>query len=75
MSKLEKTKALIDFIKAVIIALLVGLFGMMSYLVVNLEKITSNQAIMTTVGIIIDLIILAVFTRVILKKINELEKL
>ena len=60
MSRLEKTKALIDFIKSIILALLVGLFGMASYLVINIEKINATQAIITTCGIIIDFVVLLI---------------
>lgn len=75
MSKLEKTKALIDFLKTIIITLMVGLFGMISYLVVNIEKIVLVQAILTTVGILVNMLILGILIRISLKKINELENL
>ncbi len=75
MSKLEKIKTLIDFLKTIIITLIVGLFGMISFLVVNIEKITSIQATLTLTGVIFDLLILVLMIKFTLKKINDLERL
>jgi len=75
MSELEKTKVFIDFLKVIIVTLIVGLFSMISYLVVNIENITSFQASITTTGIILDLLGLLILIKIIIKKINELEKL
>jgi len=43
MSKLEKIKTQIDFLKSILFTLIVSLFGMASYLVVNIENISILQ--------------------------------
>jgi hypothetical protein len=75
MSKLDKTKVYIDFLKSIIITLFVGLFGMASYLVINIETISSLQAIITTIGIVLDIMVLLVLVKITIKKINALEEL
>lgn len=75
MSKLEKTKALIDYLKAITIALLIGLFGMISYLVVNIEKLVFIQILLTAIGIFTNMIMLSILIKISIKKINELEDL
>ena len=75
MSKLEKTKALIDYLKAITIALLIGLFGMISYLVVNIENLVFIQILLTAIGIFTNMIMLSILIKISIKKINELEDL
>jgi len=75
MSKLEKIKTQIDFLKSILFTLVVSLFGMLSYIVVNLEKISFGQAIITIIGIVIDIILLFIAIKYTLKKIDELEDL
>jgi len=75
MSKLEKTKVFIDFLKSIIIALIVGLFGMFSYLVINIENINTAQILITATGIILNILVLVSLIRIVFKKINELEDL
>jgi len=75
MSKLEKIKTQIDFLKSILFTLVVSLFGMLSYIVVNLEKISFGQAIITIIGIVVDLILLFIAIKYTLRKIDELEGL
>jgi len=75
MSKLEKIKTQIDFLKSILFTLIVSLFGMASYLVVNIENISILQIIITIIGIVVDLILLFVAIKYTLKKIDELEDL
>lgn len=75
MSKLDKTKTIIDLLKSIIITLIVGLFGMISYVFINIDILTLKQIILIGVAIVFDIIVLTYLTNLIVKKINELEEL
>lgn len=75
MSKLDKTKTIIDLLKSIIITLIVGLFGMASYGFINIEKLGSTQLIIIGIAILSDIIILTIVGKIIIKKINDLEEL
>jgi len=48
---------------------------MASYLVVNIEKINIAQTWITSIGIILNMLVLVSLFKIALKKINELEEL
>jgi hypothetical protein len=75
LSKLDKAKTIIDLLKSIIITLLVGLFGMVSYVFINIDGLTFKQIILIAVAVVSDIIVLAYLTNLIVKKINELEEL
>jgi len=75
MSKLEKTKAFIDVLKPIIVTFIIGLFGMFSYVVINIEVIDTTQFAIIIYGIFFNILILSILIRIIFKKINELENL
>ena len=75
MSKLDKTKTIIDLLKSIIITLLVVLFGMVSYSFINIDKLSTLQLIIIGVAIISNIIVLSIIGKVIIRKVNELEEL
>ena len=75
MSKLDKTKKIIDLLKSIIITLLVVLFGMVSYSFINIDKLSTLQLIIIGVAIIFNIIVLSIIGKVIIRKVNELEEL
>lgn len=75
MSKLDKTKTIIDLLKSIIITLIVGLFGMASYGFININKLEYIQLVIIGIAIISDIIILAIVGKIIIRKINDLEEL
>lgn len=72
MSKIDKIKAMISYLEKILITFILGLFGMLSYLIVNLYKLTLLQSSITIFGILIVLVILFFLIRYSLKKFNEL---
>lgn len=75
MSKLDKTKTIIDLLKSIIITLLVVLFGMVSYSFINIDKLSMLQLIIIVVAIIFNVIVLSMIGKVIIRKVNRLEEL
>lgn len=75
MSKIDKNKTYIDLLKSVLVTLLVALFGMASYLFLNFDNLSFMKSLVVLVAIVTDCIILGFGTKVIIKKINELEDL
>ncbi|ASM38265.1 hypothetical protein CSPARA_0678 [Campylobacter sputorum bv. paraureolyticus LMG 11764] len=70
-----KIKFYIDLLKSVLVTLLVALFGMASYLFLNFDNLSFMKSLVVLVVIVTDCIILGFGTKVIIKKINELEDL
>jgi hypothetical protein len=75
MSKLDKKKTIIDFLKSIIITLIVGLFGMISYVFINVDVLTIKQLILITLAIVFDIIALSLIVKAIVTQINDLEDL
>lgn len=74
MGKLEKVKTIIDLLKSLIITLIVGLFGMVSYGFININHLNTLQWLFITLAIIFDIVILIAVSKII-RKVNELEDL
>lgn len=75
MSKKEKNKVILDFIKTALFALLTALFGIFAFLVVNIEKIILVQAIASAVGILIIAGCAYYLFKYLLKLLKELEEM
>ncbi|KPH51813.1 hypothetical protein [Helicobacter pullorum] len=74
MSQKEKIKALIDFYKAIIVAFMTALFGVLSYTFINYKNYTIHDTIIILLCIFGLLSTLIVLVKLFLKEINKLEK-
>lgn len=73
--KLEAIKMLIDMIKNALMALIVAIFGMASYLFVNIEKLTNLRILLVIASILLIGIIVIFCVTMLFKKIKEVEEL
>ncbi len=74
MSRKERIKTALDLLKSLLMTFLVGLFGITGYTFVHFEELTKTKVgliILTLIGVIFSI---AVITKWILKKLDELEK-
>ena len=72
MSKVEKCKAMLDYLKTFLVTLLVGLFGMVSYLFLHFDSLSGWQIFFMICGVVLDCVAIGFGFRVALKKMNEL---
>jgi hypothetical protein len=75
MSKLEKTKTILDYLKSILLTFIVGLFGIASYTFIHIDTLSIAQMVIIGVTAILDIIILTILVKFIIKKLDELEKL
>jgi hypothetical protein len=75
MSKLDKTKTIIDVLKTIAITLLVALFGMLSYAFIHSHTLDKSHFIGLGIAIIANVIALVIIAKVMAQHINELEEL
>lgn len=75
MAKIDKIKTTLDFLKGILLALLLSFFGIISFLVVNGEKLPLWKVCVGIVGLVINLLCLGILSYITVKKINELENL
>lgn len=75
MSRKERVKTTIDFIKSGVFALLTALFGIFAYIVINIDTINIFQAIACIIGIVIIMIIFFFLIKYLKKNLDELEEL
>lgn len=74
MSQKEKIKALIDFYKAIIIAFMTALFGVLGYTFINYKHYTIYDAVIVLLCLFGIVSALMIFVRLFLKEINKLAK-
>lgn len=72
MSKIDKIKATISFLEKILITFMLALFGMISFLVINVYKLTFFQFTITIAGILIVFVILYALIRILIKKFKQL---
>lgn len=75
MSKLEKIKTILDYLKNILLAFIVGLFGIASFTFVNIDTLSVGQMVVISIAVIFDIIVIAILVKFIIKKLNELEEL
>ncbi|PAF46602.1 hypothetical protein BKH41_08845 [Helicobacter sp. 12S02232-10] len=75
MVKIDRVKSIISLLEKILLAFIIALFGMISYIVINIYKLTYFQIGITIIGILITLVILFFLIRVYFKKLKELEDL
>lgn len=75
MAKIDEVKIIIGILEKVLITFLIGLFSMISYLFINIEKLDLIKMIFLSVGIIAILFIIGYFTMLLLKRTRELKDL
>ena len=75
MSVKERVKFSLDLTKSFLFALLTALFGIIAFVVINIETISTFQVIASIVGAVVIVIIFVFAMRYLLKKLDELEKL
>ena len=75
MSRKEKNKVIIDFIKTAMFALLTALFGIFAWVVINLKSIYLIQALAIIFGVIVIFICFYFLIRYLIKFLDELEKM
>lgn len=74
MSKKEKIKAMLDFYKSLILALLTALFGVLGYTFINYEKYSLENTYIVIAVVVFLLITIAILIKSFLKEVNKLEK-
>lgn len=72
MSRKEKIKAGIDILKSVILALMASIFGMFSFIVINIKTITILQVILTLFGLLIVTLVFIFLIKILFKLLNDL---
>lgn len=75
MSRKESINSSIDMLKKLIMAIMTALFGIFSYIVINIETITTLQTIGILVGVLGLLISGGIFVKFLLKLHKELEEI
>lgn len=75
MSKKESVKAMLDMLKALILACLTALFGVFGYSVINYDNLTWVIGIFVTIGVVILVTLLYIFVKQFFKYLDELEKM
>lgn len=75
MSKKERTKFSLDLTKSFIFALLTALFGIIAFVVININTINTFQIIASAVGAVVIVVIFFFAIKYLLKKLDELEQL
>lgn len=72
MPKIDKVKSIISFIEKLIIALILALFGIISFLFVNALKLSIIQFILAGLGLVILVVVLFILFIFLMKKFKEL---
>lgn len=75
MSRKERIKFTLDFVKGLMFALLTALFGIFAFIVIHIDTINLFQGIASAIGILIIAISFFFLIRYLVKKLDELEKL
>lgn len=75
MSRKERTKTMLDMLKAVIIAFLTALFGLFGYAVINYEKLDMVRALGVVFGAVVLIGCLALSVVLFFRELDELEKM
>ncbi|MGX2982976.1 hypothetical protein [Helicobacter sp. 23-1045] len=75
MSVKERVKFSLDLTKSFLFALLTALFGIIAFVVINIETITKFQLVISIIGAVIIAIMFVFAMRYLVKKLNELERL
>lgn len=75
MSKKERIRFTLDFVKGLIFAFLTALFGIFAFVVIHIDTINLFQSIASAVGIFIIVVSFFFLVRYLVKKLNELEEL
>lgn len=75
MSRKERIKFTLEFVKGFIFALLTALFGIFAFVVINIETINTFQAITSIAGVILIAVFFYFLIRYLVKKLDELEEL
>lgn len=75
MSKKERVKTMLDFLKAIIIAFLTALFGVFGYAIVNYERLDLVRALGVGFGAVVLIGCLGVALVAFFKELNKLEKM
>ncbi len=74
MSKKERIKTTLDLLKSLLIAFLVGLFGIISYTFVHFEELTKTKVGLILIALILVVLFISAIIKLIIKKLDELEK-
>lgn len=75
MSVKERVKFSLDLTKSFLFALLTALFGIIAFVVINIETITTFQVVASMAGAVVIVVIFVFTIRYLLKKLDELERL
>lgn len=75
MSKKERVKTMLDFLKAIIIAFLTALFGVFGYAIVNYERLDLVRSLGVGLGAVVLIGCLGVAMVAFFKELNKLEKM
>ncbi len=74
MSRKERNKIILDFIKALVIALLSAIFGIFGFLVINLSSVELMQVVFALIGafvVILAIVLIIKYAFVLLKEIEK----
>ena len=74
MSKKDKYKIINDYLKTFIFSLLTALFGIIAFVVINIEKISLIQMITSFMGIFAILVALGISLKFLIRVLKEIEK-
>lgn len=75
MSKEKKIEKIIDTYKSMLSILVVSLFGMIAYLFVNVDSMSSLKIAILIGGIVLDCVAIGIGVWLYIRNLNELEKL
>ncbi|ETD27317.1 hypothetical protein [Helicobacter canis] len=75
MSKKDRVKTMLDFLKAVIIALLSALFGVFGYAIINYESLDLVRGLGVGVAVLCLMVFLGVCLILFFKELDKLEEL
>ncbi|MCI5969434.1 hypothetical protein [Helicobacter sp.] len=75
MSKKDKIKLEVDFLKALLLAFLTAIFGIFGYSVINYNEIDLIRGIFITLGIVLTCVAISLLLKRVYKILKEIEEL
>lgn len=75
MSKKERLDKILEYLKSLINGLSIVLIGLISYTFINFEKINTARLLLLSLAFVVTIVLIGIFVRILIKKLDELEKL
>ncbi len=74
MSRKERIKTILDYLKTMITTFIIGLFGIVSYTFIHIDELEKVKLCAIGFAFILNIAIIGFFVKIVIKKLDELEK-